>query len=473
MTFGATGLTMKIHIFVDKLSGLLLCAITVLVICEEWGLTGWAYPLKPLLVLALVAILTTQVRLSRKVFVLVALGLSIALASTNPDWLDIVIRGLAAAAFIGAFFTALSTLRAVAQTSPAIQRAGAFLAEQKPGRRYAALTLGGQAFALVLSYGSLQLLGALAMASAKTELNAEIREHRIRRMLLAIQRAFVSCLPWSPLSFGMVITLSVIPDTSWTQALVPGLVSSCILAGIGWGLDTAFKPNLTVTSARRAPSETWAAMLPLLALLVVMVVGVVTLHEMTGVRIVGLVAVLVPTIALIWLLIQHWADAPLKNICVRIRDYVLWELPDYRGELVLLMMAGYIGTVGSHLLAPIMLNAGMDLSVVSPWVILVSLVWIIPLAGQIGMNPILAVTLIVPLIPDAASLGVQPTAIIVALTSGWALSGASSPFTATTLLIGSFASISALRVGLVWNGVYSLICGLVLSLWVLVYAFVI
>ena len=86
------------------------------------------------------------------------------------------------------------------------------------------------------------------------------------------------------------------------------------------------------------------------------------------------------------------------------------------------------------------------------------------------MNPILAVTLIAPLVPPAADLGVSSTALVVAITSGWALSGASSPFTATTLLIGSFAGISATRVGLVWNGAYTLICGLVLSVWVVAYA---
>jgi hypothetical protein len=310
------------------------------------------------------------------------------------------------------------------------------------------------------------------MANANAESNAEIRGHRIRRMLLAIQRAFVSTLPWSPLSFAMAISISVIPDTSWTQALVPGLVTSFILAGIGWGLDTVFKPRLTVTPTRGAPRETWAAMMPLLVLLAVLVIGVVALHALTDVRIVGLVAVLVPAIALVWMVIQHWSDAPFRNTAARIRDYAMKELPGYRGELVLLMMAGYIGTVGSQLLAPVMITAGLDLSTLPPWVILVSFVWIIPLAGQIGMNPILAVTLIAPLIPEAASLGVQPTALVVALTSGWALSTASSPFTATTLLIGSFAGISAIRVGLVWNGVYSIACGLALSLWVFVYAFV-
>ena len=56
--------------------------------------------------------------------------------------------------------------------------------------------------------------------------------------------------------------------------------------------------------------------------------------------------------------------------------------------------------------------------------------------------------------------------------AGWLLNGASSPFTATTLPIGSFAGIRALRVGWDWNGVYTLVCGVVLSLLVVLYAFV-
>ncbi|MEO3413104.1 hypothetical protein AAFO92_00470 [Roseovarius sp. CAU 1744] len=456
----------------DKAAGLLLCMITVLVICKEWGLASWTQPAKPILLLALILILFVQVRLSRKAFVAVAVAISIALMVTNPDWLAIVLRGLETAAFIGAFFAALSTLRSVAEASPAIQRAGTFLAGQPPGRRYAALTVGGQAFALLLNYGSLQLLGALATANARTEPNDEIRGHRIRRMLLAIQRSFVSTLPWSPLSFAMAISISVIPGTSWSQALVPGLVSSCLLAGIGWALDSLFKPRLTVTPMRTQPEGTWSTMLPLVALLAVLVVGVVVLSALTDVRIVGIVAVLVPCIAFVWMLIQHKADRPLAITVSRFKTYVLHELPGYRGELILLMMAGYIGTTGSQLFEPLMLGIGFDPSLLPAWVILVSFVWIIPLAGQIGMNPILAVTLIAPLIPGAAELGVQPTAIAAALTAGWALSGASSPFTATTLLIGSFAGISALRVGLVWNGAYTLICGVALSLWVVTYAFV-
>jgi hypothetical protein len=457
---------------VDLLAGVLLIAITCLVIFHEWQIAAWMAPAKPVFVVLVVIMFTAQVRRSRKAFVAVALGLTLALAFSMADWRGPVLEGLRSAAFIAAFFSALSTLRNVAQTSPAVQAAGRFLSGQRPGRRYAALTLGGQGFALLLNYGAIQLLGALALTNARSEPDAEVRGHRIRRMLLAIQRGFVSTLPWSPLSFAMAISVSVVPGTSWAQAMVPGLVSSALLAGVGWGLDTAFKPRLSVTPQPQEPDGSWALMVPLLVLLGILVISVIGLHAITDVRIVGLVVVIVPVISLVWMTIQHWEHAPARSVATRVGDYVLKELPGYREELTLLMMAGYIGTVGSALLGPMMEQAGLDLSVLPPWVILVAFVWLIPLAGQVGMNPILAVTLIAPLIPGAASLGVTPTAIVVALTAGWALSGASSPFTATTLLIGSFAGISALRVGWVWNGVYTLLCGIILSIWVVLYAFV-
>jgi len=457
---------------IEGLTGLLLVAITGSVILHEWRVAEWMTPAKPVLAVLLTALLAAQVRLSRKAFVAVALGLTGALAYGTPGWQAVVRDGLRSAAFIAAFFSALSTLRNVAQTSPAVQAAGAFLSAQPPGRRYAALTVGGQGFALLLNYGAIQLLGALALANAGTEPDPEVRGHRTRRMLLAIQRAFVSTLPWSPLAFAMAISVSLVPGASWAQAMVPGLVSSALLAGVGWGLDTAFKPRLRVPPRRPAPEGSWALMLPLVALLAVLVMSVLGLSAVTDVRIVGQVVVILPVIALVWMVLQHRAQAPLRAVARRVRDYVTRELPGYRGELTLLMMAGYIGTVGSALLGPLMQRAGLDLSVLPTWLILVSFVWLIPLAGQAGMNPILAVTLIAPLIPGAESLGVAHSAVVVALTAGWALSGASSPFTATTLLIGSFGGISALRVGWVWNGAYTLLCGVALSLWVVLYALV-
>ena len=66
----------------------------------------------------------------------------------------------------------------------------------------------------------------------------------------------------------------------------------------------------------------------------------------------------------------------------------------------------------------------------------------------------------------AEIMGVTPAAVTTALTAGWALSAASSPFAATTMLVGNIARVSAWHIGLVWNGAYTALSALMLSAWV-------
>ena len=462
---------MQVSNLLNKVTGGLLVVLAALVVVTEWDSAAGVDMVVPWVALPVIGLLTMQVGPGRYVFVIVAVGLTAALAMLNPDWISITNEGLQTAAFIAAFFSALATLRSAAATSPSITRSGRFLAQQPPGMRYIALTIGGQMFALLLNYGAIALLGSLATASANEEPDAEIRRHRTRRMLLAIQRAFTSTLPWSPLSFAVAISLALIPGVQWVDVVIPGVVTSVLMAGTGWALDSIFKPRLSRARPAPLPPEgNWMLMLPLVALLAILVSSLVILHFATDVRTVGLVLLIVPVIAVVWAIIQAWGATCGPGFWHRVGDYALVELPGFRGEILLLMMAGYIGTVGAPLMLPLLLGMGLDLSLVPTPVVLVALVWIIPLAGQIGMNPILVVTLIAPLVPTAESLGVEPTAVVVAITAGWALSGVTSPFTATTLFIGSFGKVSASHVGLKWNGSYALITACILSIWVLVFA---
>ncbi|WP_236016514.1 hypothetical protein [Salipiger abyssi] len=453
----------------DFIAGLLLMAVTGLVALREWGGPAALDPLLFLLLGLLVAVLFFQVRPGRKGFVIVALALTGALIWRGGDWQEVVLRAARSAAFIGAFFTALATLRSAAEPSQAIRAGGSFLARQPPGRRYLALTMGGTAFALILNYGAISLLGSLATAAAQEEPDAEIRNHRRRRMLLAIQRGFITSLPWSPLSFAVAITTVLIPGTSWGSVLLPALGTSALMTLIGWGLDTLFKPRLSHPAKTPEPEGSWALMLPLLALLAILAASVLVLGALTGIRVVGLVLVIVPAMALVWAALQARAGAaPLRR---RLSDYCFREMPSYRGEVLLLMMAGYIGTVAAPLLVPLVKASGFHPEDLPPWLVLAGLVWVIPLAGQFAMNPILAVTMIAPLLPSPAALGVTPVALVTAITAGWALGGISSPFTATTLLTGSFGNVSARHVGLRWNGSYMVTALVALPLWVLAYAY--
>jgi hypothetical protein len=288
-------------------------------------------------------------------------------------------------------------------------------------------------------------------------------------MLLAIQRGFVATLCWSPLAFASAVSTALVPGARWSDAALPCLVSAFLVASIGWALDTIFKPRLSMPRPPRPkPTGSWMSLVPMLTLLAILVVSVGGLHELTSVRAVGVVMLAVPVISLIWIAMQDTGARGSRSPGTRITGYI-GELASYRSEIVLLIMAGFIGTLGSRLMSPILFQAGFDLAALPGWLILVSLVWIIPLTGLLGMNPILSVSLIAPMLPEASAMGVTPTAIILALTSGWALGGASSPYTATTLLLGAIAKVSAWRVGLVWNGLYTLLCALALSAWVLVF----
>ncbi|WP_428929144.1 hypothetical protein [Marinibacterium sp. SX1] len=443
--------------------GVLLCAIPF----EFTGAPTLGYMASALTVFGL-ACYAPLLSWGRRAFLLIGLALILLAALLLDRWHEDVLFALSRAAFIAAFFTALTAMRGAAMTDPGILDCGRFLAGQPPGRRYLALTLGGHLFGLVLMYGSISLLGALSADAAGREPNPEIRQHRTRRMLVAILRGFISTLPWSPLAFASAITLSVVPGATWIDALPFCLFSALMFAGTGWALDTIFKPRLSAPPPPRGPAEgQWLRhMRPLYLLMAVILGSVSLLHLVTGVRVFGAVMAAVPVIALVWVTLQAAPGSRSAAIPARrARQFATQELPALKGELSLVAMAGFIGALGAPLALPVMQGAGLDLAAIPAPLFLVGLFWLIPLTGQLGMNPILAVSLIGPLLPAPEALGIPPALLVCTITSAWALSGVTSPFTASVLLIANFGKVSPARAGLRWNGPFALTCGALTSLW--------
>ncbi len=450
-------------------TGLLLLVTTVLKVAAEWSHNPLLAGVAAAVAVACLALLTPQVGWARRLFVGIALALTAWAYAALPDWGDTIGRALGNMAFITAFFIALATLRNAAAGSAAIVRCGLYLANQPPGRRYLALTLGGHLFALVLNYGSISLFGSLVERSLKAEPDPLIRRIRTRRMLLAIQRGFVTTLTWWPLTFAMVMSLAVVPGSRWEGALPYCLVAAFLLGATGWALDTLFKPrNVTPPPRQPNPRGAWRSLLPLLGLLLLLIALVGGLQATTGLRTVAVVMLVVPLLSLAWIALQKKPPFPqdefTASIGGRVQNFVRRELPAYAPELVLLMCAGYIGILASALLAPLVHEGLLGGGHLSP-LVLIGVLWFVPIAGQLGMNPILSVTLVGPLLPHAEQMGVSPDLVVLALVSGWALTGASSPFTATNMLVGKFGGVSPLRAGLIWNGPYTLLAGLLLSAW--------
>lgn len=458
---------------VSGLTGLLPAAVLLCVIWGEYGGGTPAAVLAGIFALGTVAAFSIGARASRLAFVVIGLMLVIWAVLGHDDWPAGIGAAIRGGCLIVALFTALSAIRSAAVTSVEIVETGRFLARQPPGLRYLALTIGGHLFGLILLYGSIALLGSLATESAAREPDPVIRRIRTRRMLIAIQRGFAATLCWSPLGFSMVLSTSLVAGARWNDVVLPCLISAALLLAGGWALDMFFKPR--VASPPRPATETgrWLVHLrPLLLLLGVVVSGIVALHLLTGVEVVGAVMSLVPAVAILWIFVQRAGSGSgaLAYTGGRVLDFVTRELPGYRGEILLLFMAAFIGSLGSFLLVPLMAQAGLDLSAVPPLVILVALIWVIPLTGQIGMNPILSVSLMIPLLPTPEAMGISPTVLVAAITGGWALSGVTSPFTASVLLAGALGQVPPRQAGLLWNGPYAAVMGVVLSLWVLVLA---
>lgn len=458
---------------IDRVSGVVLLATVVVVLLVEWG-GGRPFGIAAgALVVVYLAMVAGRVGWTGRVFIGVGLVLVGIAALTAPDWVLIIETALDKGAFVAAFFVSLACLRTAAETSPTIESCGRFLADQRPGRRYLALTMGGHLFGLMLNYGAITLLGSLSESALRREADAEIRAIRKKRMLLAVQRGFISILCWSPLSFSLAITTSIIPGATWAGSVGYCLVSAALLMALGWALDTVFKPKLTRPPPERPPPEgSWASLLPLLGLLALLMALVGGLSVVTGVRAVAAVMMVAPVLSFGWIWLQSRDNkaGTLGFVGRRAVRYVVHDLDDYSGELVLLIMAATIGALGASLLGPVVARAGVDFTAVPGWIVVVALVWLAPVAGQLGMNPILSVSLIAPLLPAPSVLGVPPAAVIVALTAGWALGGASSPFTATTLLVGAFGRVSARHVGLKWNGPFTLLGGGMLCIWAAIIA---
>lgn len=468
---------------IDRAIGVVLLVTALAILFHEWFASNLAQTLGAVGALVFLILAAPRARWSRQAFVAVGIVLVVLAAATRPHWLSLTVEALAQGGFIAGFFIALASLRNPASSSPAIERCGQYLASQPPGKRYLSLTAGGHLFALILSYGSIPLLGGLTESIAAKEPDAELREIRNRRMLLAIQRGFVASLTWSPLAFAMAVSTSIVSGSSWSGAAGVAIFNAALVTFVGWALDTLYKPKLShPLPVRQSPIGTWRDLKPLLLLLALLFSSVALIELITGLRVIAVVMLLVPLISVGWIVIQSREEAERAPVeaghptarqrtAFRLSSLLTGDIPSYQSELVLLVMAGVIGSLGGVLLQPLINSQTLDLGSLPAWTILVGLVWLVPLLGQAGMNPILSVSLLAPLLPSAASMGVSPNSVVVALTAGWALAGATSPFTATTLLIGRLGHTTALKVGLVWNRSFVILTGLALSASVLISSF--
>lgn len=406
-------------------------------------------------------------------FVGAAAALSVAVLAVRPDPWPVLGRAVLLAAYFTTFLLALNMLRDAARTSVAVRRCGNYVIAQPPGRRYIALTAAAHLFALILSYGVVNLLGTMVkrantlMAAGGDRRRFKIRE---KRMMMAVLRGQCTMVGWSPLSILIALTVSLIPGLTWTAIAPVGAVCSLLFLTVGWVMDRIAWPAPAASSAPlMTPRYGFAQSVPpMLGVLAGIMTVVVSANLLLSLSMVGATMLMLPFFSALWIAVQFRHLGPRLMLAMTARRVGRWPTGEFvasRSEALIISTAAYIGVVMAALIpedAIETLIARAEL----PWAALaIAMAAIVTLVGQIGINSLVMLTLIGSSLHHMPADGLPSVLLAMALLGGSALSIASSPYGTPVVLIGGLTGESPEKIGRAWNGPFTIAAFAVLCLY--------
>lgn len=399
-----------------------------------------------------------QKAFARRLTLILLGGGALALASLPAPWPTLA-EALRRAAAYAAFFLALGFLRDAAQTSPLVRRCGLDLVEQPPGTRTAALACGAHLFAVILSYGAIELFGAMLSRTLSTE-----DDGGRHGAMMAVYRGFTTTTAWSPLNIGMAVVLAAVPGVDWLALVPRGFAYAMIALGLAIWLGRGRAPPAGPTRID------WVAHARLSVLVLLVFVSAYAVERLFQVRLVVGVTAVLPAFSLAWIAAQGRGGPParLRIAGQRLAGQLRVRIPTYRAEATVLGGAGFAGVAlaaafPSALAAAWFARAGL------PGIVVLCAVAPVMLAmSQLALNPIIAVMTLAAVLPPPSELGVTPTALGLAYLTGWAASAGMTPMSASAIATARWAGragaeISPYRVTNRWNAGF--VAGQVLLAW--------
>ena len=414
-----------------------------------------------------------RIAINAKVMVGLALVLTAwAAASGTGDPVQVVAASLDTGAFFATFFANQFFLREAARTSKLVSRCSAFFVHQRPGRRYALLTLGGYLFGIILNIGVLSLLGIMIKqrnSLANAGGHEQIHQIRERRMILALLRGFSITPLASPLSISLAVLLTALPDLHWSSMLPLGMATGAIILCLGWIQDRITAPlHLVHLVPPYEPGRDVAALGGITALVLLVFFAAMGIEMTLGIPLSRAMLVSTPLVGLGWLARQYMDWGVKKGsrlVGRRVVRKAAETFPNYRTEIAILSSAGFIGTLFSAMVPPEILGN----IITSPFLPPVALPFLAMLAVVVpalaGINPIVSVTIIASALHSAARLPIAAETLALALITGWSMSINSSTLTASAMLLGELVGKPAKTIVLGWNGWFTLACFVVLGIW--------
>ena len=404
-----------------------------------------------------VSVVLSARRLGRMQAFMIAMAVCATIAVLTAHTVGLAEIAVAAdrGAFLASLLLALSFVRTAALHSALVRHCGEAIVSQPPGRRYLALLGGGQLFGIILNFGVVNLFGPMVMGAIAR--HSELERARRQRMMLAVVRGFSLVMLWCPTTVAQALILAAVPGLTWA-AMLPYTLGSAVLAGaLGFALDWVQRgPQPDAHGDVKAPSL--RPLLTLCGVVGVFLVMIIATSQARGQAIVLAIVPVAPLFSALWMLIGGWPRHGTQAAALMVRRMARTaaDFPQLANEIVLLGVAGYLGGIVASGL--VVFAAGLVDAIVAmpPGVLAVGTMAAVAAVAQIGINPVIAVSIIGGALGAAPTLPVDPVLLGVALALGWCIAHGSSPFSAAALMTAKATALAPGVVGLRLNGLFSL-----------------
>lgn len=399
----------------------------------------------------------------------VAVLLSLLVAVFHSDPLPILLDAWDRFCFFATFVSALGLLRVSAMRSRLIRDAGQVLIRQRPTWRYPTLSLGSALFGMIVNIGVLNLFGAMIQRSNSLKAaggDRAIQAVRERRMIMAMLRGFSLAPLVSPLGVTLAVILSSMPQLSWSRLAPVAFPTAAIVFALGWALDWWLRPRHLTAPVVTRPSPEPLFRFIALALGITVLVFVVSVG--LDVRLPVAVLIACPLSAVGWMAVQRrrlGGGTGVVRAVTLLGRHSRLIFGASRNEIAVLGGSAFLGgllipLVDQAWLGDLLIATGLHGAPAAVAAMLVVL-----LLAQVGLNPIVSVTLIAGLFADTHVIGLEPQVLAVALMSAWSLAMISSPFTAAMMVLAQLTGRSPYTLAWRWDGLFFLLLLPLISAW--------
>jgi hypothetical protein len=445
-------------------------AIILLVIIARGGNVVEAWPLAWAVMALIVAINLRRLVWRERYLLVLATTIAGLVIWIDPNPKQNLSAALNQGAFLMAFVVVLGILRAVADTSPSIASLGAYLTQQPTGRRYSALYLGTGIMQVLFNIGVVSFLIPLIQRGIeKARPNDPLNPVREQRQVTAMQRGFAWGVVWSPTALAPLALFELLPGVDRLTWIGMGLCVFLALLVVGRIEDTirfrSYRPAMKIVAPvfpRHAAMGFIATCTTLLGLAEV----VAWIFDETIVF--GLLTAC-PILTICWIVVQsRGLGMSADQVSDRLKDMYHVQLAQSGNLAIALACSGFMGRAAGLLVPSDALADVLRLHAMPDWILLSALPVVLCAFSSFGFSPLMMAIFFGSLFGGMTELPTDATQLALAISCGWGLAMTASPFATVILMINRLGNISIGKLTYGWNGVFSVLS--ILSMTVIFYA---